>query len=50
MMFRMIGATTRRAPDGSSMDAHWPRYVGLLVDALRPEAATPLPAEAWRLS
>jgi AcrR family transcriptional regulator len=49
MMFRMIGATTRSAPDGGSMDAHWPRYVGLLVDALRPEAATPLPAEAWRL-
>jgi AcrR family transcriptional regulator len=49
MMFRMIGATTRFAPDGSSMDAHWPRYVGLLCDALRPGAATPLPAEAWRL-
>jgi AcrR family transcriptional regulator len=49
MIFRMLGATTRPASDGSSMDDHWPRYVGLLTDALRPDTATPLPAEAWRL-
>jgi AcrR family transcriptional regulator len=49
MMFRMIGATTRVASDGTPMDEHWPRYVGLLADALRPQAATPLPAEPWRL-
>ena len=44
-MLRMVGATTRPAPDGSPMDEHWPRYLGLLLDALRPAAATPLPAE-----
>jgi AcrR family transcriptional regulator len=49
MMFRMIGATTRAASDGTPMDEHWPRYVGLLADALRPTAASPLPAEPWRL-
>jgi AcrR family transcriptional regulator len=49
LMFRMIGAATRPAPDGSPMDDHWPRYLGLLLDAVRPEAATPLPAEPWRL-
>ena len=49
LMLRMIGATTRPAPDGSPMDEHWPRYMGLLLDAIRPEAATTLPAEPWRL-
>ncbi len=49
LMLRMIGATTRPAPDGSSMAEHWPRFVGLLLDALRPDAARPLPAEPWRL-
>ncbi len=49
MIFRMLGATTRPASDGTPMDDHWPRYIGLLTDALRPEAATPLPADAWRL-
>jgi AcrR family transcriptional regulator len=49
MIFRMIGATTRPASDGTPMDEHWPRYIGLLADALRPQAATPLPAEPWRL-
>jgi AcrR family transcriptional regulator len=48
MIFRMLGATTRPASDGTPMDEHWPRYIGLVCDALRPEAATPLPAEAWR--
>lgn len=48
MMLRMIGATTRPAPDGGRMDEHWPRFVGLLLDAVRPEAAHPLPAEPWR--
>jgi AcrR family transcriptional regulator len=49
IMFRMIGAATRPAPDGSSMEQHWPRYLGLLLDSLRPEAARALPAEPWRL-
>ena len=50
IMLRMIGATTRPAPDGHPMDEHWPRYLGLLLDAARPGAATPLPAEAWRIT
>ena len=50
MMLRMIGATTRPAPDGVRMDEHWPRFVGLLLDAIRPDAAHPLPAEPWRLT
>jgi AcrR family transcriptional regulator len=49
LMLRMIGATTRPAPDGSPMDDHWPRYMGLLLDAIRPQAATALPAAPWRL-
>jgi AcrR family transcriptional regulator len=49
LMLRMVGATTRPAMDGSPMDDHWPRYLGLLLDALRPDAATPLPAEPWLL-
>ena len=49
-MLRMVGATTRPAFDGTPMDERWPRYLGLLLDALRPEAATPLPAEAWKLT
>jgi AcrR family transcriptional regulator len=50
LMLRMLGATTRPAIDGRPMDAHWPRYLGLLLDALRPGSATPLRAEPWRLS
>ena len=52
LMLRMLGATTRPAPDGRPMDDHWPRYLGLLLDALRPAgSATPLPAEdPWRAS
>ncbi|WP_037500295.1 TetR/AcrR family transcriptional regulator [Solirubrobacter soli] len=49
LMLRMVGATTRPAMDGSPMDDHWPRYLGLLLDALRPGSATPLPAEPWLL-
>jgi len=49
LMLRMVGATTRPAMDGSSMDDHWPRYLGLLLDALRPDSATPLPADPWVL-
>ena len=49
IMLRMIGGATRPAPDGSPMDDHWPRYLGLLLDAVRPGAATPLPAEPWRV-
>jgi AcrR family transcriptional regulator len=50
LMLRMLGATTRPAPDGQSMDERWPRYLGLLLDATRPDAATALPAEPWRLA
>jgi AcrR family transcriptional regulator len=48
LLLRMLGVTTRAAPDGQSMEEHWRRYLGLLLDGLRPEAATPLPARAWR--
>jgi AcrR family transcriptional regulator len=50
LMLRMLGATTRPAMDGHPMDPHWPRYLSLLLDALRPGSATPLRAEPWRLS
>jgi AcrR family transcriptional regulator len=50
LMLRMLGATTRPAMDGRPMDDHWPRYLGLLLDALRPDSATPLRAPPWRLS
>jgi AcrR family transcriptional regulator len=50
IMLRMVGAATRPALDGTSMGERWPRYLGLLLDALRPAAATPLPAEPWRLT
>jgi AcrR family transcriptional regulator len=50
LMLRMLGATTRPAPDGHPMDDHWPRYLGLMLDALRPGSATPLPADPWRAS
>jgi AcrR family transcriptional regulator len=50
LMLRMLGATTRPAPDGRPMDDHWPRYLGLLLDAVRPGSATPLPADPWRAS
>jgi AcrR family transcriptional regulator len=50
MMLRMLGATTRPAPDGQSMTEHWPRFLGLLLDATRPDSATPLPAAPWRLT
>ena len=42
MLLRMVGATTRPMlaghPGGS-----WPRYLALLLDGIRPAAATPLP-------
>jgi AcrR family transcriptional regulator len=50
LMLRMLGATTRPAMDGRPMDPHWPRYLSLLLDALRPGSATPLRAGPWRLS
>jgi AcrR family transcriptional regulator len=50
LMLRMVGATTRPAPDGRPMGEHWPRFLGLLLDAVRPQAATALPAEPWRLA
>lgn len=48
MMFRMIGATTRDFNSGDPLDDHWPRYLGLLLDSMRPEAARTLPAEPYR--
>ena len=39
-----------RRPDGHPMDDHWPRYLGLLLDSTSPDAATELPAEAWRIT
>jgi AcrR family transcriptional regulator len=50
LMLRMLGAVTRPAMDGSPMHDRWQRYLGLLLDSLRPGAATPLPAGPWRLS
>ena len=50
VMLRMLGAATRPAPDGTPMDDHWPRYLGLLLDSTSPDAATQLPAEPWRVS
>src|SRR3954471_9159502 len=50
VMLRMVGSTTRPAMDGRSMDEHWPRYLGLLLDAVRPGSATPLRAGPWRLA
>lgn len=43
MILRMLGATTRPLGDGARPDAYWPRYLGLIEDALRPQAATALP-------
>lgn len=48
MIFRMLGPTTRSFEGKHSLDDHWPRYLGLLLDAMRPAAASPLPAEPWR--
>lgn len=42
MLLRMVGATSRPALDGEAT-AGWPRYHALVLDALRPGAATPLP-------
>jgi AcrR family transcriptional regulator len=41
-IFRMVGATTREFSGGQPVE-HWPRYLHLLLDAMRPAAATPLP-------
>jgi AcrR family transcriptional regulator len=48
LLLRMVGVATRRAPDGGSMEAHWPRYLALLLEGLRPAGAGRLPAEPWR--
>jgi AcrR family transcriptional regulator len=47
IMLRMVGAATRPAIDGTPMHERWPRYLALLLDGLRPAAATRLPAESW---
>jgi AcrR family transcriptional regulator len=47
LLLRMVGSTTRPAPGGGSMDNHWPRYLALLLDGLRPGAASELPAAPW---
>jgi AcrR family transcriptional regulator len=41
-IFRMIGPTTREF-SGGRRDDTWPRYLHLLLDGMRPAAATPLP-------
>ena len=48
LLLRMIGSTTHPLPGGASMDDHWPRYLALVLDGLRPEAASTLPAAPWR--
>jgi AcrR family transcriptional regulator len=50
IMLRMVGAATRPAFDGTPMDERWPRYLALLLDGLRPEAAKPLPTGSWKLT
>jgi AcrR family transcriptional regulator len=50
IMLRMVGAATRPAFDGTPMHERWPRYLALLLDGLRPEAAKPLPTESWKLT
>jgi AcrR family transcriptional regulator len=47
LLVRMLGATTRPLPDGQPMEDRWRCYLGLLLDGLRPAAATPLPAPPW---
>ena len=42
-IFRMLGATTREFSGGASVE-YWRRYLSLLLDAMRPAAATALPA------
>ncbi len=41
-IFRMLGATTREFSGGEPVD-YWRRYLSLLLDAIRPAAATELP-------
>jgi hypothetical protein len=41
-VFRMVGATTREFSGGRTVQ-YWPRYLQLLLDAMRPAAASPLP-------
>jgi AcrR family transcriptional regulator len=43
MLLRMVGSTTRPTPTGRSPEERWQRYLALLLDALRPGAASPLP-------
>lgn len=41
-IFRMVGPTTRAFSGGQPVE-HWPRYLHLLLDGMRPAAATKLP-------
>ena len=41
-IFRMVGPTTRAFSGGQPVE-HWPRYLHLLLDGMRPAAATALP-------
>jgi AcrR family transcriptional regulator len=43
MLLRMVGSTTRPAAGSRSPEARWRRYLAVLLDALRPGAASPLP-------
>jgi AcrR family transcriptional regulator len=47
-VLRMLGAASRPAPDGSPMGEAWLRYLGLMLDGMRPDAATAFPAPAWQ--
>ena len=49
-MLRMVGATTRPAPDGSRWTTTGRATSGCCWTRCRPHAATPLPAEPWRLN
>jgi AcrR family transcriptional regulator len=48
LLLRMVGATTRPGATGPSAGEHWPRYLSLLLDGLRPEAASHRPAQPVR--
>ncbi len=43
MLLRMVGSTTRPAGGTRPPEERWPRYLALLLDALRPQGANPLP-------
>lgn len=46
-VLRMLGAASRPAPDGSAVGDGWLRYLGLMLDGMRPAAATDLAVAPW---